>query len=823
MKGIKYIAHQREFDGKAQALASHLIGVSELSKKNASKIDLETCGELIGLLHDLGKYSRKFQDYLNSAVGNFDPDADEYTDAKAMKGKIDHSSAGAQLIWQTLFQRGQMECIVAQVLSLCIASHHSGLIDNLTSNKKSTGEDNFSKRMAKCDDKTHLNEAVLKMDEEINKRYLEIIESPELIHSFETALTKIGERLNETPNLFQLHSGLLIRFLFSCLIDADRLDSANFENPDAAKQRQDNNYKDFSALLERLENRLASFKVDTGVNKIRHQISQECLQAAESKQGIFTLSVPTGGGKTLASLRFALRHAEKYKLDRIIYIVPFTSIIDQNAQDARETLSDNNGNIVLEHHSNLTPEKQTYRNKILSENWDAPIVYTTSVQFLETLFSSGTRGVRRMHQLANSVIIFDEVQTLPINCTHLFCNAVNFLIDQCNSSAVLCTATQPLLDKVDTKKGSLPFTEHNEIVSDTQKLFRDLKRVNVVNKTKAGGWLFEEIADLAINEAEDSNSCLVIVNTKNAAQEVYKLCGDNCNFSVKHLSTNMCPVHRKEILAELRSHLEDDQSEPLICISTQLIEAGVDVDFGSVIRFTAGLDSIAQAAGRCNRNGKYPIGNVYIVNPAKENLDMLPSIKIGKENTERMLDEYKSAPECFDNDLIGAKAMKQYFQYYFFDRKGEMDYPLAAKDIGHDDNLLNLLSNNSKATGEYLRENSSYPNIYFKQAFMSAAKSFKTIDAPTHGIVVPYGEKGKELITKLCAVSDIREQVKLLGDAQQYTVNVYPYILDKLKESGAVHPAQPGEMEILYLQTEYYDNEFGLSEEPTGSMEFYSV
>ncbi len=821
MRDDKFIARQREFDKRCQSLESHLKGVSNLSKQHASKINLKKSGELIGLLHDFGKYSRQFQDYINSAQGNIDPDADEYIDAKAMKGKIDHSSAGAQLIWQKLSGRGQVENIVAQVLALCIASHHSGLIDNITSNKKSTGEDGFSKRMAKKDDKTHLKEAIANMDVGIEKHYVELLEHPELISSFQDVLTKIGTKQSSNPALFQFHSGLVIRFLFSCLIDADRQDSADFESPETAKQRQNNSYHSFNQLLERLENRLSSFKVDSDVNKIRHQISNECLAAAERKQGIFTLSVPTGGGKTLASLRFALRHAEKHKLDRIIYIVPFTSIIDQNAQEARNTLNDTDGDIVLEHHSNLAPENQTYHNKILSENWDAPIVYTTSVQFLESLFSSGTRGVRRMHQLANSVIIFDEIQTLPINCTHLFCNAINFLIDSCKSSVVLCTATQPLLNKVDPQKGALTFTEQNEIVSDTQKLFEDLKRVEVINETKVGGWSFDEIADLAIEETEGSNSCLVIVNTKNAAQETYQYCRDNSRYKVMHLSTNMCPAHRKEILKELRRSLDSD--EYLICISTQLIEAGVDVDFGSVIRFTAGLDSIAQAAGRCNRNGKRKIGKVYIVNPSKENLDMLPSIKIGKENTERMLLEYADNPQHFDNDLIGPKAMQQYFQYYFFDRKQDMDYPLTTKDIGHDDSLMNLLTQNNNAVGEYKRENKKHPNIYFKQAFMSAAKAFRTIDAPTQGIVVPYGEKGKEIITDLCAVSDITKRIKLLREAQQFTVNVYPYLLDKLKESGAVHPAQPEEMEVLYLRTEYYDLEFGLSEEPTGEMENYCV
>lgn len=815
-----YIAHQRESDKTEQSLEEHLSNVALLAKKNAAKIGLDIHGELIGLLHDLGKYSQQFQNYLNSAIGKVNPDVDDYIDAKAMKGKVDHSTAGAQLIWQTLSTKGQIERVVAQVLSLCIASHHSGLIDNLTANNKSLGNDTFSKRMQKADKKTHLLEVTSKMDASIEERYKQLINDSKLISHFQQVVKNIIEKQKQYPHLIAFHAGMLIRFLFSCLIDADRQDSADFENPSVAKQRQNNVYEMFSILRNRLENRIAGFTINSNINKVRHQISNECLQAAERKQGIFTLSVPTGGGKTLASLRFALRHAEKYKLDRIIYIVPFTSIIDQNAQDARKTLLDDTGDIVLEHHSNLSPDKQTYRNKILSENWDAPIIYTTSVQFLETLFASGTRSARRMHQLANSVIIFDEIQTLPINCTHLFCNAVSFLVEQCKSSVVLCTATQPLLNQISPQKGHLPFNDEHEIVSNIQKLFTELKRVEVLDKTKAGGWSFEAIANLVITEVKESKSCLVIVNTKKAAKKLYKLCKES-NYSIMHLSTNMCPAHRKKVLHELREILNTDKF--IICISTQLIEAGVDVDFGSVIRFTAGLDSIAQAAGRCNRNGKRARGKVYIINPTHENLDKLPSLKIGKKNTERILNEYASNPESFDHDLIGIKAMKQYFQYYFFDRKEEMDYPLTVKDIGYDDKLLNLLAQNTNAIKEYQRKNAADPSIYFRQAFMSAAKAFKTIDAPTEGIVVPYGKEGKELINKLCAVSDLKQQKQLLHEAQQYTVNVYPYLLDSLKRSKAIHLAQSDLMEVLYLRDEYYDNEFGLSDEPTGNMEILCV
>ncbi len=814
---VVIIAHQREKDGAKQTLQQHLQGVATLSKTAAAKLGLDDAGELIGLLHDLGKYSKEFQDYINSALGNIDSDADDYVDAKGKKGKVDHSTAGAQAIWDVLSPQGQLQSITAQLLALCIASHHSGLIDCLESNSHTPAWDKFSNRMRKSEDRAHLEEALAKMDEAIQQRFQQLMASPTLHTSVINKLTDIGKQNKGGALTASFKQGLLVRLLFSCLIDADRVDTADFENPVAAQKRLKGRYASFDKLITRLETKLASFKADTDVNKIRKQISDHCLQRANSKPGIFTLSVPTGGGKTLASLRFALNHAQTHELERIIYIIPFTSIIDQNAEETRKILEPqgcgDEGNIVLEHHSNLTPEEQTWKTKILSENWDAPVVYTTMVQFLETLFGSGTRGARRMHQLSKSVLIFDEIQTLPINCVHLFNNAIHFLVDHCGSSVVLCTATQPLLNEVDPKKGRIELAPDSEMMPKVKELFADLRRVEVIDQQKPGGWSFDEVADLAIEEITQCGSCLVIVNTKKAAQKIFELCKSQLDNNIFHLSTSMCPAHRKAILSQVRRLLEAE--EDVLCISTQLIEAGVDVDFGAVIRFTAGLDSIAQAAGRCNRNGKRPTkGRVSIVNPAEENLDMLSSIKEGKQITERLLREFEENPERFDNgDLIGPTAMQWYFRYYFFERQDEMTYPV--KSIGWDDNLLGLLSSNEKLVQDYGRVNKTKPAIYFKQSFMTAAKAFKAIDAPTRGIIVPYDKRGNEIITALCAAYEPDKQFALLREAQQYTVNIFPNLLTALDEDEAIHAVQDG-IDILYLmKPEYYSEHFGLANIPT--------
>lgn len=823
MQANSPIAHVREKDKERQTLEKHLLGVAKLSEQAATKAGMSEAGELIGLLHDLGKYSQQFQQYIGSATGCINPDEDDYVDAKGLKGTIDHSTAGAQAIWDELSKQGQSQSITAQILALCIASHHSGLIDCIEATPKATVWDKFSGRMKKPEDRAHLQEVLSKMDEAIKQRFRQLIESPTLHTSVINTLVDINKKNQGSALTVSFKQGLLIRLLFSCLIDADRVDTADFESPVAAQKRLNGRYTAFSTLIDRLETKLASFKADTDVNKIRKQISDHCLQRASSKPGIFTLSVPTGGGKTLASLRFALNHAKEHGLERIIYIIPFTSIIDQNAEETRKILepqgSGDEGNIVLEHHSNLTPEEQTWKTKILSENWDAPVVYTTMVQFLETLFGSGTRGARRMHQLSKSVLIFDEIQTLPINCVHLFNNAIHFLVDHCGSSVVLCTATQPLLNEVDPKKGRIELAPDSEMMPEVKELFADLRRVEVIDQQKPSGWSFSEVADLAIEEITQCGSCLVIVNTKKAAQKIFELCKSQMDNNIFHLSTSMCPAHRKAILSQVRRLLDAD--EDVLCISTQLIEAGVDVDFGAVIRFTAGLDSIAQAAGRCNRNGKrrnpdgsLKKGRVSIVNPADENLDMLPSIKEGKQITERLLREFKENPERFDQgDLIGPTAMQWFFRYYFFERQAEMTYPVSS--IGWDDNLLGLLSTNEKLVQDYGRVNKTKPAIYFKQSFMTAAKAFKAIDAPTRGIIVPYDQRANEIITALCAAYEPDKQFGLLREAQQYTVNIFPNLLTALDEAKAIHAVQDG-IDILYLmKPEYYSKDFGLADIPT--------
>jgi CRISPR-associated endonuclease/helicase Cas3 len=797
------IAHRNE-NGDEQPLIVHLDEVGEIAAGIASKIELVDAGRLLGLLHDLGKYSEEFQNYIGSATGKISSEDKGYVDFDGLKGKIDHSSAGAQWVWEQCQKWGGNGQLVGQILALILASHHSGLIDAL----KSDGRNGFIDRMEKTDERTHKTESLKSADTHLIQE-LENLLDLEFVRRALIQIEKITKGQKHVIRQFNL--GFFTRMLFSCLIDADRINSADFENPEN-KLHRNTHPIDWSIAINRFEQALSELEGEKPIDELRRNISKNCRERALEKQGIYTLTVPTGGGKTYASLRYALHHAEKHELDRIIYIIPFTSIIEQNAAAIRELIEDpvDDKPWVLEVHSSLEPERQTWHSKLVSENWDAPIVMTTMVQFLEVLFSGGTRGARKMHQLANAVLIFDEIQTLPINCTHLFCNAINYLTDFCNTTALLCTATQPLLNKLKIpEKGQLTIPQENELMPDLPKLFADLERVTLSNKIRPQGWTAEQIATLAMEEYDNLGSCLIIVNTKGWAQQLYVTLKNEYQIdqsALFHLSTNLCPAHRKAIFARIKKRLW--QELPVLCISTQLIEAGVDVDFASVIRFLAGLDSIAQAAGRCNRNGRFGKSTIHILNPDNEPIEQLTDIKVGKEAARRVLDE------GYEN-IVAPEAIGQYFNYYFYERAKEMSYPVSAKQTGRDDDLLNLLSCNNRNIGWK-------PNtLLLQHSFMTAGRAFKAIDSPTQAVIVPHGDEGRALISELCRVAkefEAKRYRQLLREAQQYSVNVFPNVWKRLLDEKAANETQPGEG-IYHLDSRYYSEEFGLSEKPCNLME----
>lgn len=532
---MKYLAH---IDGdREQSVKEHLQGTAELAEKFAAKFRKADWGYCCGMLHDIGKYSAEFQKKIKE---NLDI-------------RVDHSTAGAKVCenldgyyW---------------LLTYCIAGHHAGLPDLGREGLPSSLLGRLKKRL--CDYSAYEKE----------------IEIPQI------TTPPIAMNPEKDPN-FAL--SVFIRMLYSCLVDADFLDTEQFMNNGTVQRDSGEN---MDVLLEKLQNYIAKWLInrnDTTIDGRRSEILRNCLEMGKSSKGLFQLTVPTGGGKTVASLAFALQHAVENHMDRVIYVIPYTSIIEQNAQVFREILGSEN---VLENHSNVDYEssEEFKPMQLAAENWDKPVVVTTNVQFFESLYANKSSKCRKLHNIVNSVIIFDEAQMLPANYLKPCMAMIEELLQQYGTSIVLCTATQPALQQFLPEKYVA-----RELCPRREEQFRFFERVTYQNIDTITE---EEMAE----KLQQEWHALCIVNTRKRAQRLYeRLQGEG----VYHLSTTMYPAHRRRVLAEIRERLDDKKGKKCIVISTSLVEAGVDLDFTSVYRELAGVDSIIQAAGRCNRNDK---------------------------------------------------------------------------------------------------------------------------------------------------------------------------------------------------------------------------
>ena len=850
---IAHVAIRETGEPRIQTLETHLREVSALTEKFAAKAALGRAGKLIGLLHDFGKYSREFQNYIRSRAGLLQAEDSNYIDAAAYKGKINHSFAGGQHIWRHFQGKNKYKEAVAQILALCVSSHHTGLRNCLSID----GKKDFEADMDAAEPKTHHAQCAAACDPALRREIEDLLSDDQLVLEVVRALQKIDGRLKDkaagagaaeqaqADNSRDFQQGLLVRFLFSCLLDADRTNSAAFDdncaddsrkesgdaNPEASagcnatSAPSDNALPEgdccvaptepvhlWDRLVARLEAHLDGLERNNPIDDLRRDIGEQCARRALDEPGIFTLTVPTGGGKTLASLRFALLHAQKHNLDRIIYVIPYTSIIDQNADVARRILEEGEepGSIVLEHHSNFLPDRDTETDEAakhwekLTENWDSPVIFTSMVQFLDSLFGAGTRPARRLHNLARSVIVFDEVQTLPLHCLRMFCNAVEFLVHDCGASALLCTATQPRLDAVpDPLLGSLTLDPAREIVPDVPALFSALKRTVFFNHCRTR-FSLEEIAALAEEELRQNGSCLIVCNTKRVAEKLYALCPAREGLERYYLSTNLCPAHRLEKLGGMREALAHGRGE--LCGRTPLIECGVDISFGSVIRLAAGLDSILQAAGRCNRHGEGRAGRVHLVrvDPSEEYLASLPDIEKGRKVFLELLHTNASRLQASGWDLTAPDLVADYFERYFRDTQGVMSYGL---DDTSSNTLLDMLGSSRCAVG-----GSRFPGL--GQSFRDAAARFQPINSRTTSIIVPYGKEGDEIkegveiITSLCSTELLYKKKALLRRAQRFSVNLFPNMLSALEAAGALHNIQKSG--ILALSENFYCPEMGV-------------
>ena len=703
----KYYAHSGNKVDKSdwQLLSDHLSKVAAMAANNSRYFDAESLCSIAGLLHDLGKYTKEFAMRLEGGA------------------RVDHATAGAKL---AVDKWGQLGKLIAYI----VAGHHAGLANGVDQGKN----------------RSTLQARLKKIIPELDAIWFDEIPLPEQL-SFPAL--KVEKNFEGFQVMF------LIRMMFSCLVDADFIDTERFYLTLDGKSQKRGSTKSLEPLqfeINQYLNRLTgnvSAAMPNSVNAIRQNILRFARQQAKLNPGLFSLTVPTGGGKTLTSMAFALDHAIEHQLRRVIYVIPFTSIIEQNANVFRNVFKNLGDDVVLEHHSSFDDDSFKGRDeskdklRLAMENWDSPVVITTAVQFFESLFADRTSKCRKLHNISGSIIILDEAQMLPIKLLRPTMAAIDELARNYNCSIVLCTATQPALLQSDEFHNG--FKDVKEIAPDPARLYQLLDRVTVKH---AGVLTDDELVEELIN----SHQILIIVNNRRHARALFEQVGskDGCY----HLTTLMCAQHRRVVLDEIRDKLRLGESCKVI--STSLIEAGVDVDFPKVMRAETGLDSIAQAAGRCNREGKGLKAESEVL------IFSSPAWKAPPE-----LDQYAASMRHvirkYNDDLLSPESIKAYFQDVYW-RKGE---ELDAKRI------LKTCQDHQ-------------PRLTFP--FQSIARDYRIIESVMRPIIIAYDDRAESILKKLYYSEFVGGFARKL---QGYLVQVPEQAFQALKSAGAISAIQP--------------------------------
>lgn len=787
---MEYPAHIRKVDGKKyiQTVEEHCHGVAEIAAELLRDIGLEKTAYLAGMVHDLGKFSENFKNYIEKAADG----------EKVQRGSVNHTFAGVRFLLEKHSdeQLSGFSDIVLEILAYAVGAHH-GLFDCVDDNNNN----GFTKRIQKegidylnaaqeflkiCCSKQDI-EDLLKQSE---KEFLPVF------NEIEKLADNADAKIQNTQITFYI--GFLARLILSAIIEADRSDTSQFMNGYSEKT-----VKNISEIwincIKNVEQKLSTMPLDKPINETRAQISALCAEAGNLESGIYRLNLPTGAGKTLTSLRYALHHALKHNKKRIIFTMPLLSIIEQNAGIIHEYIG--NEDILLEHHSNVIETDETGeldKRELLIESWNVPIIITTMVQLLNTLFAGKTSNIRRMQALCNSIIVIDEVQTVPDKMLSLFNLALNFFAKICNATIILCSATQPCFEKT-----MYPLDKSvKDLITLTKEQETAFKRVRLEYK---GEMDCEELADFAAGILEGNNSLLLVCNTKNEAAVMFNLlCSKIKDVKAFHISAGMCTAHRKETIKEMQEALENKQQK-VLCVSTQVIEAGVDVSFARVIRLLAGMDNIVQATGRENRNREFDgLAPGYIVRLKGEFLKGLSEIEAAKNAAANLLVKYKNNPQIYDDDLMSAKAVNEYYKSLYENVKsGYHDFYIESVR----DSILNLMSCNENVDSGKIPE---YNKYFMHQALKTAGGLFTVFDESSIDIIVPY-DRGKEIIQKIFAVGDKDyEKLKaILKEAKLYTVSLFKYQKIKLEEQGAlIFVPSAG---VYILQDGYYDELTGLN------------
>lgn len=722
-----------------EPLSGHLRAVARRAAEFGGAFGWAEAARAAGLLHDIGKASAAFQAYI----------VQPRTEAGGPKGP-DHSTAGAREAVAG-FPGG-----LGRMLACLVAGHHAGLDD--------AGG----------------------LDRRLSPDYR--IEPCPGWQAHAGALpTPLALRPTQswTPGRRRGFSeAFLTRMLFSCLVDADYLETEAFHDHAEGRVTERAGHAGIATLRDRLRAHMTAIdgKSADPVSALRSRVLAAAVAKAEAVPGLFTLTVPTGGGKTFASLSFALEHAARHELRRVIHVAPFTSIIEQTAGVFRTALATEDD--VLEHHANFDwpdeDEAEEARNGLrklrrAAENWDVPVVVTTAVQFFESLFANRTSRCRKLHNLARSVIVLDEAQALPIHLLRPCMAAIEELARNYGTSIVLCTATQPALRAKDGFEGGFNIDDDREIAPDPQALYGGLKRVRV------------EVLPGPVPDATvvarfaEQPQMLCIVNSRAHARELFEAIRGLPG--AIHLSTLMVPKHRRQVLAEVRRRVA--AGEPARVVSTSLIEAGVDLDVPEVWRAAAGLDSIAQAAGRCNRNGRLPMGRTVVFEPAEA-------------KPPRALEAFWQATRPVlrvHDDLLGLDAVRAYFQELYWQKHQKGADALDAAAVGGRPGVLPALAERAGNWG--------FP-------FRSLAEAFRLIDEVMEPVVVPWDEDAARLLRELGAAE--RPPAGHLRRLQPYTVTIPRQARGTWLALGALRAVHPvlGEGLLAFEDTAHYRPETGL-------------
>lgn len=739
-----------------EPLADHLTKVagtpaSAGASGFASVFDAAGMGHVVGLWHDIGKCAPEFQTYLK------DSDA-----GRAGRGGVDHSTAGAV---HAMRAAGDCDIMASRALAFVIAGHHAGLADQ----GPAASEGTLLCRLAGKKPETLSALAAAPR---------ELVDIPfPAVPSWLAAAATSPDR--------PLGYAMFVRMLFSCLVDADRIASEAFDSSDKAAQRAAPDIS-MTQLREALDICLAALADpsrtrDTPVNRVRAQLQRACHTKAVRTPGLFSLTAPTGSGKTLSSMAFALRHAEVHGLRRIVYALPFTSVTEQNAKvfrDAFASLGEGlSSRVLLEHHSAFKPrEKADYGDenendikpeerwrRLAAENWDAPVVVTTNVQLLESLFSNNPSDCRKVHRLAKSVIILDEAQSLPVHLLRPTLAALQELSTAYGTTIVLCSATMPAV--VERQGFPIGLKGVTEIVDRPVEMATALRRADI----KVIGALDDEsLAQRMI----DTPRVLTIVNTRKHAARLFESIRTQAE-GCFHLSALMCPDHRSMRVEEIKATLKTP-SKPCRVVSTQVVEAGIDIDFPVVYRAMAGLDSIIQSAGRCNREGKLARGEVFVFETDEA---PPPGLRSGIDATREVLTE--------DTDPLDLATIEAWFRLVYWQRKGEWD-----GRIGTDGRSPEITKKLGPA----------------ELKFRTVSELYNIIDEWSVSIVVPYSEEGTELCQELLRTH--KPERSLFRKAQRFSVSIAPWALARLIEDGKA--TQCGNAPALLTERSLYDSDVGL-------------